>query len=90
LGNFSRVLLPSLPNQLVQTGKISSLRPAFLSEFLLDLFFEFENQFDLRILNWEVLEDGLIILIHHEPKEKAEVAQLLESEPVIVTRLLGV
>jgi hypothetical protein len=44
--------------------------------FLVNFLSEFEEQFGLKILNWEVLSDSRDnvrpILIHHEPKEKKE------------------
>jgi len=81
-GSFSRVVAsPSLT----------------LSAFLVDLFYEFEEQLGLKILNWEIINDSkdeerMSILIHHELKEKAKVAQSPEFKPdrVTVTRLLGV
>ncbi len=69
-GNFSRVVTPP------------SLT---LSMFLVDFFYKFEEQFGLKILNWEVLNDNqdekiVSILIHHEPTEKAIVAHPPEPE----------
>ncbi len=63
-GNFSRM--------------VASPFLDFLSIFLVNLFSEFEEQFGLKILSWEIIdegENGKPILIHHEPKEKAKVAR---------------
>ncbi len=68
-GNFSRVVASPL---------------LALSIFLVELFSEFEERFGLKIINWNVLsegENGIPILIHHEPREKAKVVHLPGFEP---------
>ena len=65
-------------------------RPALL-RLLRKLFSLFEKSYNLKIINWEICadthsrwnrtEDVVVILVNHEPKEKARVVHLPEFEP---------
>lgn len=46
-----------------------------LSLAVIDIFSQFEEQLNLRITHWEVLENRCVVF-RHEPKEKAKVVHL--------------
>lgn len=76
-GNFSSV--PLTDQYFIRCRSIDSTSMNSTA-FLQDLFSEFEEQFGLRILNWEIREEGRVVLIHHEPKEKTEAATAGQKE----------